>query len=254
MLAGRSLRMGCATFLALWQSVPAVELRSVQTAGPALVVNTTAEEAAAVPKKKKHHRWDFVVDKMVKAGEHVDSFFQEARETFQISGEEVQKVLNRKCEGASTGDQSFLIDNSQLNAQTNGIGFRFSKKLTDRDLRAVAHWGSVVQGKDLGDGWLQVGDCFLPTKLQGIPVVKLHSLEASAAQEVSSFTAGEAAEVKIEQGPWAGTWMKCSIIGQGQSGKPNTFEISVPSPTGQEVIHDIATASLRKVAVDPSKI
>merc|ERR1719195_1578386 len=165
--------MGCATILALWQSESALELRSRQTEGPALVVNTTAQGAAAATKKKKHHRWDSVLDKMVKAGQHVDSFFQEARETFQVSGEEVQKVLNRKCAGASAGDQSFLIDNSKLNAQTNGVGFRFSKKLTDRDLRAVAHWGSIVQGKDLGDGWLQVGDCFLPMRVQGIPVVKL---------------------------------------------------------------------------------
>mmetsp|Transcript_29963 Transcript_29963/g.90197 ORF Transcript_29963/g.90197 Transcript_29963/m.90197 type:complete len:209 (-) Transcript_29963:102-728(-) len=73
---------------------------------------------------------------------------------------------------AGAGAVAYLVDNSQLKASTNGVGFRFSKRIMDRDLNNVAHWNSVIQGVEAGDDWVQVGDCFLPQKLNGVQVLK----------------------------------------------------------------------------------
>jgi len=70
------------------------------------------------------------------------------------------------------GGSPYLLDNSQLQATTRGMGLRLSKNLKDLDRTTRALWGSTVIGTDLGDGWLRVGNCYLPTELQGVPVIK----------------------------------------------------------------------------------
>lgn len=82
---------------------------------------------------------------------------------------------------ASTGvspskRKSFLLDNSALNAQTNGLSYRFSKDLHDKKQgklgpEDLAIWGTVVEGHDVGDGWVKIGDRYLPTTLNGHHVV-----------------------------------------------------------------------------------
>lgn len=74
----------------------------------------------------------------------------------------------------------YLVDNSELGAQAPGLTYRFSKSLEDRDdVSELATFGSIILGVDEGDGWLRVGERFLPMFVHGIPVL---SREAAAQQ------------------------------------------------------------------------
>merc|ERR1712228_155431 len=60
--------------------------------------------------------------------------------------------------------QDFMIDNTML--------FRNSRDLEDIHFdRCGAEWGSIVQGIEEGDGWLKVGEFYLPMVVQGVAVV-----------------------------------------------------------------------------------
>jgi len=68
----------------------------------------------------------------------------------------------------------YLADNAQLQAETDGIVYRRSKQLDDRDTNATTahpHWGDLVAGADEGDGWLRVADRYLPMEVDGIKVL-----------------------------------------------------------------------------------
>eukprot|EP00929_Paragymnodinium_shiwhaense_P008316 TRINITY_DN112268_c0_g1_i1.p1 TRINITY_DN112268_c0_g1~~TRINITY_DN112268_c0_g1_i1.p1 ORF type:complete len:1017 (-),score=272.01 TRINITY_DN112268_c0_g1_i1:10-3060(-) len=79
---------------------------------------------------------------------------------------------------------TYLVDNSQLNAKTPGLAYRWSKNMQDKD-KSVAAWGSSVYGSDDGEGWLRLEDwaalCYLPTKLNDVQVLTL--LEEGPRQE-----------------------------------------------------------------------
>jgi hypothetical protein len=66
-------------------------------------------------------------------------------------------------------DALYLVDNSQLNAPSDGLAYRHRKELSDaaKVEKSCARWGTTVRGIDLGDGWLQVGSQYLPTLVQG---------------------------------------------------------------------------------------
>lgn len=68
---------------------------------------------------------------------------------------------------------TFVVDNSKRNATTRGLAYRTSKDLGAKAAfdDAFAAWGSTVQGVQTGDDWLQVGQWFLPLKLEGVAVV-----------------------------------------------------------------------------------
>ena len=85
---------------------------------------------------------------------------------------------------SSVGDASgedpkeFLVDNSVFRAQTNGLGYRRSRSMVDKDSSGAATWatwGTIVKGVDTGDGWLKVGSSFLPMALGGTSVLTLVS-------------------------------------------------------------------------------
>jgi len=61
----------------------------------------------------------------------------------------------------------FLVDNSQLQANSHGVGYRASKMLEDIVPSKSAVWGERIPGHDEGDGWIKVGDYFLPTEING---------------------------------------------------------------------------------------
>eukprot|EP00929_Paragymnodinium_shiwhaense_P095632 TRINITY_DN56868_c0_g1_i1.p1 TRINITY_DN56868_c0_g1~~TRINITY_DN56868_c0_g1_i1.p1 ORF type:complete len:1431 (-),score=384.86 TRINITY_DN56868_c0_g1_i1:285-4577(-) len=68
----------------------------------------------------------------------------------------------------------YLVDISRIKhtyAGTAGLGHRFSKELDDRDPEMTALWGSMVVGRDEGDGWLKVGKRYLPIFLAGEQVL-----------------------------------------------------------------------------------
>mmetsp|Transcript_64271 Transcript_64271/g.144506 ORF Transcript_64271/g.144506 Transcript_64271/m.144506 type:complete len:175 (-) Transcript_64271:203-727(-) len=143
--------------------------------------NTTA--AKRKPSKKKGHG---TFRKLAKAaaslGKEADSVFKSTKSEFSDAMEPsklMSEALNKKCSGEHPADAPgavFLLDNSRLQAETSGIGFRFTKRLFDKDLGKVAHWGTEVRGTPHEDGWLQVGECFLPMLMKGTPVMSATQL------------------------------------------------------------------------------
>lgn len=80
-------------------------------------------------------------------------------------------IVVREKEGDVQAEQSFLVDNSVLQAESHGLGYRASKELQDMVTTKTALWGSSVTGIDEGDGWLKVGEHFLPLELNGSRVL-----------------------------------------------------------------------------------
>jgi len=67
---------------------------------------------------------------------------------------------------------SFLVDNTWLEAHTKGLGFRRSQNMADQDDDVdVAPWGSTITGVRVNDAWVEVGNRFLPTRIEGLPVL-----------------------------------------------------------------------------------
>mmetsp|Transcript_107777 Transcript_107777/g.286919 ORF Transcript_107777/g.286919 Transcript_107777/m.286919 type:complete len:651 (-) Transcript_107777:132-2084(-) len=106
------------------------------------------------------------------------------------------EVSRKSCsiEAQNSSGVRFLVDNSILNAKTRGLSFRFSKNSQDKDERAVALWGSEVVGVDQRDGWLKVGDCFLPMMLKDVPTLRSMAPDGAAqlSQHVAAKTFNEA--------------------------------------------------------------
>lgn len=75
--------------------------------------------------------------------------------------------------------ETFLADNSQLRADTAGLGFRQSKNYSDKAVSPTGQpecleWGKVIQGVDEGDGWVRVAPSrFLPMMLSGKSVLQI---------------------------------------------------------------------------------
>merc|ERR1712070_636679 len=72
--------------------------------------------------------------------------------------------------------KEYLVDNSLLQAETAGVTYRLSRNLDDRDMSATTGcvpWGSKITGFNVGDGWFQVGDRYLPTHIGGMSILSL---------------------------------------------------------------------------------
>lgn len=62
--------------------------------------------------------------------------------------------------------QTFFVKRPATKKIAHGVAYRKSKNLEDRfDSNDVAFYDSFVCGRDEGDGWLRVGDLFLPINL-----------------------------------------------------------------------------------------
>eukprot|EP00927_Polykrikos_kofoidii_P065247 TRINITY_DN61029_c0_g1_i1.p1 TRINITY_DN61029_c0_g1~~TRINITY_DN61029_c0_g1_i1.p1 ORF type:complete len:954 (-),score=171.61 TRINITY_DN61029_c0_g1_i1:68-2518(-) len=66
----------------------------------------------------------------------------------------------------------FLVDNTQLRSLHKGFSYRFSKAPMDVDKDREAVFGTIVRGVDEGDGWLRVGDRYLPMEVRGRVVLR----------------------------------------------------------------------------------
>eukprot|EP00929_Paragymnodinium_shiwhaense_P028151 TRINITY_DN16383_c0_g1_i3.p1 TRINITY_DN16383_c0_g1~~TRINITY_DN16383_c0_g1_i3.p1 ORF type:complete len:1205 (+),score=296.63 TRINITY_DN16383_c0_g1_i3:92-3706(+) len=72
------------------------------------------------------------------------------------------------------GEKLYVADVTrvqELLGNTQGLGYRLSKSLDDRDDNQAVAWGRSVRGVDEGDGWLRVGERFLPLTLHGEAVL-----------------------------------------------------------------------------------
>jgi len=68
----------------------------------------------------------------------------------------------------------YMIDNSILQIPSRpGVAYRYTKSETDKvkNEAGPAKWGDIVDGIDEGDGWLKVGQYYLPMTYRGIPVI-----------------------------------------------------------------------------------
>eukprot|EP00928_Gymnodinium_smaydae_P052875 TRINITY_DN37007_c0_g1_i1.p1 TRINITY_DN37007_c0_g1~~TRINITY_DN37007_c0_g1_i1.p1 ORF type:complete len:369 (-),score=86.31 TRINITY_DN37007_c0_g1_i1:13-1026(-) len=74
-------------------------------------------------------------------------------------------------------EQPFLVDNTFLQHKGDGLRFRLSRDMEHKAPKPAAAWDTVVQGVDLGDGWIAVGDRFLPREVQGVRVLTLQADE-----------------------------------------------------------------------------
>jgi len=99
--------------------------------------------------------------------------------------------------GVQEEPRSYVITNRLLeDSGFPGLGYRRSKNMEDRVDQAMlpVTWGCEVQGVDEGDGWLRVGDVFLPMRYLGMPVVVL----ACARYDGESRTEQAKARLTIE--------------------------------------------------------
>lgn len=66
----------------------------------------------------------------------------------------------------------FIVDNSTWKAKTSLIRHRESRMLMDFHPTATTNWGEMIEGYDLGDGWLMTTErTFIPFMIDGCPVV-----------------------------------------------------------------------------------
>lgn len=85
---------------------------------------------------------------------------------------EYQCGLHLDQHRARTLETEYLVDNSKLKAMTIGLAYRYSKHAQDRNHDIPGpFWGTTVMGIDQGDGWLKVGEHFLPAELEGAQVL-----------------------------------------------------------------------------------
>lgn len=69
-------------------------------------------------------------------------------------------------------ERRWVLDNRNLHAPSEGLGYRTHKNW---EARAVPprqeKWGAMVIGLDEGDGWLKVGELYLPMTAGNVPVI-----------------------------------------------------------------------------------
>lgn len=111
---------------------------------------------------------------------------------------------------------NYLVSNMQANMQTSGLSYRQAKDLSAKMsiVGGLVPWNSVVVGAEDGDGWLKVGDHFLPMWVNGVPVV--FSMDSVASSQLSITDAdGEVCAVLKPQavGPTVGQF-RVEIGGQ----------------------------------------
>mmetsp|Transcript_1978 Transcript_1978/g.6122 ORF Transcript_1978/g.6122 Transcript_1978/m.6122 type:complete len:188 (-) Transcript_1978:79-642(-) len=135
------------------------------------------------------HGWERSKNRLIEIGKEVDSIVQnweqdstaswnhwlEMKENTHEEVPTLQALSKRRCSGGEAQDpgvKKYLVDNGELQADTRGLSYRFSEKLSDTDLRRVAHWGSAVFGERQDGGWIKVGNCYLPEELHGKRVLR----------------------------------------------------------------------------------
>jgi len=95
----------------------------------------------------------------------------------------------RPAAPAEAEEAAFYVDNREYKADSQGIGYRRSKDLDDKEPTRTALWDSVIVGKDCRDGWIRVGSLYLPEKLGGVRVVTTE-VPAAKKPEVPGFMKG----------------------------------------------------------------
>jgi len=86
-------------------------------------------------------------------------------------------------------EMRYLVDNSELQHDTDGLCYRRSKHMDDKvdtleKALDIAPWGEFIDGIDEGDGWVRVRNAYLPKTLGDKTVLKPeHEVKAHHAPE-----------------------------------------------------------------------
>jgi hypothetical protein len=73
-------------------------------------------------------------------------------------------------EPVSENARAYRLDNSKLQSPGGGVSYRNSKNEGDM-AQDGAPWDTVVMGEETGDGWLKIGDKYLPMTSGGVPIL-----------------------------------------------------------------------------------
>merc|ERR1719323_2923330 len=94
----------------------------------ALEVRAGAGSAQPEYARPHTHQWEKAKTALINGALEIDGIFKEAKAALGAGSPVMQAVLNRRCtpEKNVDADGTFLIDNSQLKATTNGLGYRFT--------------------------------------------------------------------------------------------------------------------------------
>lgn len=158
-------------------------------------------------------------------------------------------------ESANWGE--FLVFNSELQHTGPGVLFRLSKSLSDLAGRdKYAQWGSVLNGTNSSDGWIQHKNYYLPTHINGKQIIKMLESQEQPHTAANSTTNTSAkpqlrkrlpfryspTEVKVQDG----SWVPCQVLGEGS--KPNSFDIEVqPRSFAPYRMADVPAEALKKI-------
>merc|ERR1719433_706869 len=136
--------------------------------------------------------------------------------------------------------KKFLVDNSHLHHKGPGLLWRSGKELSSTLSKdQYVAWGTMVDGFDAGDGWVRVGNRFLPKEIRGVAVITQQE-EGDEHKKLqfrfkpTSILAGD------------GTWIPCTINGFGS--KPDTFDVTVMPPSfASYSMTDVPSGSLKSI-------
>eukprot|EP00418_Pyrodinium_bahamense_P087811 CAMPEP_0179052878 /NCGR_PEP_ID=MMETSP0796-20121207/21981_1 /TAXON_ID=73915 /ORGANISM="Pyrodinium bahamense, Strain pbaha01" /LENGTH=282 /DNA_ID=CAMNT_0020749451 /DNA_START=67 /DNA_END=915 /DNA_ORIENTATION=- len=148
--------------------------------------------------------------------------------------------LKSNSEDQSGPTGKFLVDNRRLKHKGPGLLWRLSKDVNDTVGKdRYAAWGVVVDGRDSGDGWIQVGNLYLPTRIHGVPVVIPHYFSTNSQRLRIRY---EPTELKTQDG----SWVPCDITGTGS--KPGLYDVHVhPATFASYEMTDVPANQLKEV-------
>lgn len=132
-----------------------------------------AERAMAEQSIRRHRSHDELLDMYKALTARVDLVEKRAGLYGKSKPAQTPEADLDSISGTGQVKYAFYVDNTLLKAETNGLGFRSSPCMEDKvaDGQALALWGTCVSGCDLGNGWIQVGEYFLPKRINGITVL-----------------------------------------------------------------------------------
>eukprot|EP00416_Gambierdiscus_australes_P035519 CAMPEP_0171096356 /NCGR_PEP_ID=MMETSP0766_2-20121228/44412_1 /TAXON_ID=439317 /ORGANISM="Gambierdiscus australes, Strain CAWD 149" /LENGTH=300 /DNA_ID=CAMNT_0011555321 /DNA_START=17 /DNA_END=919 /DNA_ORIENTATION=- len=136
-------------------------------------------------------------------------------------------------ESSQVAPMQFLLDNSRLHYAGPGMRWRLSKDMRNSSDHYI-EWGSLLEGADQGDGWVKVGQFYLPTEIEGVKVLVATAKSLKVWYEPTEMRAAD------------GSWVPCNIRGWGS--KENTYDITL-RPPGLSAYNasNVAAEKLRKV-------
>lgn len=99
----------------------------------------------------------------------------------------------------------YVVTNSELRAEANGIRYRSAPSWdTEKKLTLAADYGSLVAGVPYNHEWLQVGELYLPMRLNGCLVLRPRTPPRAAPKGLPNLLRGglrAAFAPKIRQSP-----------------------------------------------------